>query len=163
VQTTPYSVWWAPGGAAVITMPAAIDLDNCVLVHASLVRAVKAGATIVIADLTTTGFCGYAGTEALVSVHAIAARTGTGLRVVAATPQAWMIEEIAGAGHTLDFYPDLTAALAGPRSCGTASRETATGRRLRLVSDAPARGADHQDSAGPAAKLRVIKRRETSL
>jgi hypothetical protein len=50
-----------------------------------------------------------------------------------------MIEEPAGPGHPLDFYPDLTAALAGPRARGTTGRETATGRRLRLIPDAAAR------------------------
>jgi hypothetical protein len=40
--------------------------------------------------------------------------------VAAATPNARLIRRIAGARHRLDFYPDLAAALVGPRSRGTA-------------------------------------------
>lgn len=43
---------------------------------------------MVIADLTRTGFCAYAGTETLVRVHALAAAAGVQLRVAAAASHA---------------------------------------------------------------------------
>jgi anti-anti-sigma regulatory factor len=115
MQRTPYTVWWAPHRAAVVSMPARIDRANCVRVHAALMQAVDSGAAVIVADLTRTGFCGHAATVTLVSVHALAARAGARLRVAAARPNSRLIGQIAGTGHRLDLYPDLTAALATPR------------------------------------------------
>jgi anti-anti-sigma regulatory factor len=152
VQTTPYTVWRAPTVAAVVSMPAQIDYASCGRVRAALMRAVRSGAKVIVADLTRTDFCGYAGTETLVRVHAMAAEAGAQLRVAAAGPQARLIGQIAGHRHRLDVYPDLTAALAGPRSRGTTGGATATGCRLRLI---PA-GAAHRSLGKPAGRLSVV-------
>ena len=137
--TTRYSVWWSPSGAAVVGMPGRIDVTNCDLVHAALIGAVESGFAVVIADLTKTSFCSYTGAAALVSAHAQAAQAGTRLRVAATWPNVRLIRKIAGTSHPLDCYPDLTAALAGPRSRGAAGGTTATRGRLSLIPDTAAR------------------------
>jgi hypothetical protein len=120
-------------------MPGQIDRANCARVHAALMQAVQSGAAVIVADLTRTGSCSHAATVTLLSAHALAAQAGARLRLAAAAPNAQLIEQIAGAGHRPDVYPDLTAALAGPRSRGTRCVRTATGYRFRLIPDASAR------------------------
>jgi anti-anti-sigma regulatory factor len=152
MQTTPYSVWWVPRGVAVVAMPAQIDFNNCGQVHAALMQEVQAGATVVIADLTGTRCCGYSATVTLVSVQARAARAGARLRVAAAGSSARRIGQIAGAGHRLDFYPDLQAALAGPRMRGPAGGEPAAGHTPRLLGG----GAAPNGQGQPAGRLLAV-------
>ena len=151
MQTTPYTVWRASTGAAVVAMPAQIDHAACGRVHTALMGAVQAGPAVVIADLTRTDFCAYAGTETLVRVQDLAAQAGAQLRVAAAASHARLIGQIAGPGHRLDLYPDLTAALAGPQSRGTSRGTTATGYRLRLIPG----GAAHSPGK-PAGRLSAV-------
>lgn len=129
IRPTPYSVWCVPGGVVAVHMPAEIDFTVCGQVHAALMHAVESGAAVVVADLTGTRFCGYTAAATLVNAHVRAAEAGTRLRVAASAPQARLIGRIAGAGHRLDFYPTLIAALAGPRSHAAAR----TGHRFRLI------------------------------
>lgn len=154
MRATPFTVWWAPHGTAVVSMPARIDRTNCARVYAALMQAVRSGAAVIVADLTSTDFCGHAATVALVSVHALAAQAGTRLRVAASRPNARLIGQIAGNGPRLDLYPDLTTALAGPRSRRNACVRTATGYRLRVIPDEHARR-----SAGKLARSFSIGRR----
>jgi len=139
MHTTPYTEWWAPHGTAVVSMPAQIDRTNCARVHAALMQPVRAGATVIVADLTRTDFCGHAATVTLVSVRALAAQAGTRLRVAVTRTNARLIGQIAGDGRRLDLYPDLTSALAGPRSRATTCVRTTTGYRLRVIPDEDAR------------------------
>jgi hypothetical protein len=120
-------------------MPGQIGDADRAQVYAALMRAVQSGATVIIADLTRTDLYGYSAVETLVSVQARAAEAGARLKVAAAAGEALLIGQIAGAGHQLDFYPDLTAALAGPRSRGPACVRTDTGYRRRVIPDAAAR------------------------
>lgn len=116
MHPTPYPVWRAPSGAAVITMPGQIGDADCGHVHAALMRAVQSGATVIVADLTGTRSCSYSAAETLVSAQARAAGAGARVKVAATAGKALLIAQVAGAGHQLDFYPDLDAALAGPRA-----------------------------------------------
>jgi anti-anti-sigma regulatory factor len=154
MQTTPYTVWWAPHGAAVVSMPAQIDRANCADVHAALMQALRSGPALIVADLTGTDLCGHAAMVTLVSAHALAAQAGTRLRVAADRPNARLIGEIAGNGHRLDVYPDLTTALAGPRSRRNTCVRTETGYRLRVIPDEHARR-----SAGELARSLSVARR----
>ena len=152
VWTTPYSVWCVPGGAVVVHMPAQIDFTVCGQVHAALMQAVELGAAVVVADLTGTEFCGYTAAATLVNAHARAAKAGARLRVAAPAPQARLIGRIAGAGHRLDFYPTLVAALAAPRK--SAAAHTAADCRLKLKITP---GAGTRSSPGkPARHLSVV-------
>jgi hypothetical protein len=116
MHPTPYPVWRAPSGAAVITMPGQIGDADCGQVDAALMQAVQSGATVIVADLTGTWSCSYSAAETLVSAQARAAGAGARVKVAATAGKALLIGQVAGAGHQLDFYPDLDAALAGPRA-----------------------------------------------
>jgi hypothetical protein len=105
-------------------------------VQAALTRAVQPDATVIV-DLTRADFCGHDAIVTLVSMQGLAAQAGARLQVAAATPNARLIRQIAGARHRLDFYPDLAAALVGPRSRDTAGRHDRGGLPAQ---DPPGRG-----------------------
>jgi hypothetical protein len=151
MHPTPYPVWQAPGGAAVVTMPGQIGDADCGQVHAALMRAVQSGATVIVADLTATRTCSYSAAETLVSAQACAAGAGARVKVAADVGRALLIGQVAGAGHQLDFYPDLEAALAGPRARGTAAGETPQGRQLRLIPGGAAASGPSQPPGRPSA------------
>ena len=121
MQATPYTVWRAPSGAVVVSMPGQIGRADCSRVHAALTRALQPGATVIV-DLTRADFRGHDAIVTLVSMQGLAAQAGARLRVAASAPNARLIRQVAGARHRLDFYPDLAAALVGPRSRDTARR-----------------------------------------
>jgi anti-anti-sigma regulatory factor len=150
MHPTPYPVWRAPTGAAVVTMPGQIDDADCGQVHAALMRALQSGATVIVADLTGTRSCSYSAAETLVSAQARAAGAGARVKVAATAGKALLIGQVAGAGHQLDFYPDLDAALAGPRA---RQRRPGAGPRRAAASDSAAEGgrARHSRNHQPAA------------
>lgn len=121
VQASSYTVWRAPSGVVVVSMPGQIGRADCSRVHAALTRAIQPGATVIV-DLTRADFCGHDAIVTLVSMQGLAAQAGARLRVAAAAPNARLIRQVAGARHRLDFYPDLATALIGPRSRDTARR-----------------------------------------
>ena len=135
-----------------VPMPVEINFTNCGQMYAALMLALESGAAVVVADLTRTSLCGYSATVTLISVEARAARAGAQLRVAAAASKARLMGRIAGAGHRLDFYPDLAAALADPQK--PAGAYTAAGYRLKLKV-VPGGGA--RTSPGkPARRLSVV-------
>lgn len=148
----PYSVWSAPGRPAVVTLPREIDIANCGKVHGALMRALDTGATVVIADMTGTGFCDCAAVSTFAAIQARAAAAGTQLRVAVASPAVRRTLHLIAAGQRLDLYPDLAAAVAGPpapgNNTGTAGnrRGTAGRRGLRLI---PGEGS----ASGPRTRL----------
>jgi anti-sigma B factor antagonist len=133
VPKVPYSVWWAPGRPAVVILPSDIDTANSGKVHAALTRSLESRATVIIADMTGTGFCGSAGARALAQTRARAAAAGTQLRVAAATYQVRRMLQITGAACAQDIYPDLASAAAGPTARGKDTGRTAGRHRLRVI------------------------------
>jgi anti-sigma B factor antagonist len=101
-----------PPLAAVVALPAEIDISNDALVEDELTSALGNGLSVLVADGTRTTFCASAGMSALIRAHHQAAAAGTRLRVVA-SPAVRRILELTGADHVLDTYPSLTDALAG--------------------------------------------------
>lgn len=118
MHRVPYSVSWAPGQTAVLTLPSAINLATSGRIYLALARALIDGATVIIADMTETRSCDYAAVNVLASIQARAAAAGTKLRVAAAAPQLRRMLETADSGPALDIYPDLTTALSGSRAAG---------------------------------------------
>lgn len=101
--------------AAVVTLPAEIDVSNERLVEDELVSALGNGLTVLVAEGTRTAFCASAGMSLLIRVHRQAAAAGTQLRVVA-SPAVRRILDLTGADQVLDTYPGLADALAGRRA-----------------------------------------------
>jgi len=104
-----------PPAAAVVTLPAEIDVSNDGLVEDELTSALDDGPAVLVADGTRTTFCASAGVGALIRVHHRAKAAGTQLRV-AASPAVRRIFDLTGADLVLDTYPGLADALAG-RAC----------------------------------------------
>jgi anti-sigma B factor antagonist len=105
----------SPPLAAVVVLPAEIDISNGGLVEDELTRALGDGLAVLVADGTRTTFCALAGMRALIRAHGQAAAAGTQLRVVAG-PAVRRILDLTGKDRVLDSYPSLADALAGRRT-----------------------------------------------
>jgi anti-sigma B factor antagonist len=110
--------WPPPPLAAVVTLPAEIDISNDGLVEDELTSALGDRLSLLVADGTRTTFCASAGVSALIRAHHRAQAAGTRLRVVA-SPAVRRILELTGADQVLDTYPGLADALAGRHTPAT--------------------------------------------
>ena len=97
--------------AAVIALPAEIDMANADQVGQELGSAFTPGVRTVIADMTATRFCDSSGINMLVRVHQQAAANGTELRLVVASPAVLRILTLLGLDDLLAIYPSLSQAL----------------------------------------------------
>jgi anti-anti-sigma factor len=95
----------------VITLPDEIDMSNATQVRDTLVHALDAGPTVLIADAARTMFCDSATITMLLRAHDQAAATGAQLRI-AASPALRRVLELTGADRRLHVYPTVAAAVA---------------------------------------------------
>lgn len=109
-----FRVLWT-GQAAVVALPAEIDITNADKVRGELLSVLNQGAAPLIADLSTTAFCDSAGVSALVRTFRRAAAADSEMRLVIGMPTVARILAITGVDRVLDIYPTVSAALAGPR------------------------------------------------
>jgi anti-sigma B factor antagonist len=107
-----YPVLWI-GQAAVLTLPAEIDITNADSVREDLLSVLNQGAVLLIADLSSTTFCDSAGVSALVRTYRRAAASESGMRLVVGTPAVQRVLAITGVDRLLDIYPSVAASLAG--------------------------------------------------
>jgi anti-anti-sigma factor len=98
--------------AAVVTLPAEIDISNDALIEDELTSALGDGLAVLVADGSRTTFCALAGMSALTRAHRQAVAAGAQLRVVT-SPAVRRILFLTGADRVLDTYPSLADALAG--------------------------------------------------
>jgi anti-sigma B factor antagonist len=96
----------------IVPLPAEIDSANAEDVGRQLCAAFAAGATVVIADLTSTVFCDSSGVSQLVLAHKRAVATNCELLVVISSARVLRVLAILGLDRVLEIYPDLAAALA---------------------------------------------------
>jgi anti-anti-sigma regulatory factor len=139
----------------VITLPAAIKAANVGRVYVAVGHALETGAMVIIADMTETGSCSYAGVQALVSAHIAAAAAGMALRVAAAGPMLRRMLRLTGADRELGLYPDLAGALAGPPAADAgrvAARPGLTGLPSNRTAGCPSAGPAGPGSRGAAAR-----------
>jgi anti-sigma B factor antagonist len=108
-----YPVHWI-GQAAVVTLPAEIDITNADNVREDLLSVLNQGAVLLIADLSNTTFCDSAGVSALVRTYRRAAASDSGMRLVVGTPAVQRVLAITGVARLLDIYPSVAASLTGP-------------------------------------------------
>ena len=104
-----------PPRQVIVTLPAEIDISNAGQVEDTLVRALRDGTAVLIADGAATEYCGCSGMHALMRIHHQAASAGAELRV-AASPALRRMLELTGADQVLDVYPTLAIALVNPPS-----------------------------------------------
>jgi|SRR5690242_11703706 len=108
-----------PGTAVVVTLAAEIDLTNNERACCQLAAAVACGATVVIADLTSTRFCDCASLRRLLAVQQRAASSGVQLRFV--MPSGSPVRRLAGLtglDEPLHIYPSVREATAWLRRPG---------------------------------------------
>jgi anti-anti-sigma factor len=103
-------------GITVVTLPAAIDLDSAGDVQAALARALTDGVTVLVADMTATGYCTLEGVQALLRARRAALAAGAQFRLAAVAPAVQRILEITGTITLLGVDPGLDAARDGRES-----------------------------------------------
>lgn len=95
----------------VITLPAEIDMSNADSVGIDLSKALTPGATVVIADMTSTVFCDSGGLRNLVMAHHQAAARGAELRLAVQSKTVPRVMELTGIFRLMGVYPSVAAAL----------------------------------------------------
>ena len=74
-------VRWA-GTQAVVTLPEDIDVSNAGQIREKLLTVINRGAAVLVADMTATASCDYAGADAVIRAYQRAVISGTDLRLV---------------------------------------------------------------------------------
>ena len=108
-----YPVLWI-GQVSVVTLPAEIDVTNADATREELLAVLDQGATLLVADMSTTVFCDSSGVNALVRVFKHAATSGAAIRLVVSTPAVRRVLSITGVDRLVDVFPSVAASLAGP-------------------------------------------------
>lgn len=98
-------------GAAVVALPAEIDMANADGVGGQLRSAFTPGVSMVVADMTLTVFCDSYGMRALVLARRCAADCHAQLRLVVSHPSVLQVLKLVGLDRLLPVYPSLGAAL----------------------------------------------------
>ncbi len=106
-----YPVRWA-GKQAVVTLPEDIDLSNAGQIREQLLTVINRGAAVLIADMTATISCDYAGAEAVIRAHQRAVISGTDLRLVVTAQIVRRLLSYNGLDRLVSIYPSLEAAQA---------------------------------------------------
>jgi anti-anti-sigma factor len=106
------------GGPLVVAMPQRVDIGNARTVGDDLQAAFDSGATVVIADLTSTLSCTAAGVHELALASERAAARSIDLRLAIPQGEALRVFALTGHDRWLPIYPDVPSALAGPASRG---------------------------------------------
>lgn len=98
--------------AAVITLPAEIDISNADMVRDELLSLLNRGPATAIVDMAETTFCDSAGVNALVRAHKRATANGAEIRLVVAAPGVQRVLAITGVDRLISVYPSVAASLA---------------------------------------------------
>jgi anti-sigma B factor antagonist len=123
-----YPVEWA-GGQAVVTLPEHIGVSNAGQVREELLSVINRGATTLIADMTATISCDYAGAEAVARARQRAEASGTELRLVVTAQVVARVLRLVGLDRTVSVYPYLDAAVAASLPSAAAERSGGTAAR----------------------------------
>ena len=127
-----YPVLWI-GQTAVVTLPAEIDIANADQVREDLLWVLNQGATLLIADLSTTTFCDSAGVSALARTFRRADANQSEMRLVVSTRAVQRVLALTGVDRMMDIYPSMTAALAGSRDSPSDSSRDSPTRNDRTI------------------------------
>lgn len=137
-----------PGPQAVVTLPEHIDVSNASQIAEQLLSLVNRGAAELIADMTATVSCDYAGADAIVRAYRRAAANGTHLRLVVTAPVVRRVLAINGLDRLIAIYPSLDAAAAAERREGQGEPELPDTHPARPKTAGSSGAADPADRAG---------------
>jgi anti-sigma B factor antagonist len=105
-----FPVHWV-GRAAVISLPAEIDMINADVVRNDLLSVLNRGPATLVVDMGGTTFCNSSGVNALVRAHRRAAASESHMRLVVTAPSVRRVLSITGVDHLMEIYPSVSAAL----------------------------------------------------
>jgi anti-anti-sigma factor len=113
------------GRRAIVSFPEQVDISNVDQLRDRLLSVINRGATVLIADMTSTVSCDHAAVDAIARACQRAAASGTQLRLVVTAPLVRRVLSIEGLDRLVPIYPLLDAALAAgsaiPALSGTTS------------------------------------------
>ena len=112
------------GRRAIVSFPGKVDISNVDQLRDRLLSVINRGATVLIADMTSTVSCDHAAVDAIARACQRAAASGTQLRLVVAAPLVRRVLSIEGLDRLVSIYPLLDAALAAGRTIPAPSRTT---------------------------------------
>lgn len=104
----------APWPTLVVRLPAQLDESNAGAARASLLAAADRRPHVLIADLSGTRWCDWAGAGALASAFSSALAGGTELRLVATDEYVRRVISLNGLDRMMSVSADVTAASAAP-------------------------------------------------
>ena len=124
-----YPVRWA-GRRAVVALPEHIGVSNAGLVLDELLSVINRGATSLVADMTATVSCDYAGADAVARAYRRAVSNGTKLLLAVTAPVVLRALSLSGLNRLVSVYPSLQAALAArpPAAAAALPLTSARGR-----------------------------------
>ena len=106
-----YPVRWT-GPEAVVTLPEHIDVSNATQISEQLLSLINRGAAALIADMTATASCDYAGADAVWRAYQRAVASGTQLRLVITAQIVRRVLSVNGLDRLIPVYPSVEAAMA---------------------------------------------------
>ena len=98
--------------ALLVTLPAQVDESNAAEVRADLAAAAEHRPHVLIADMSATRWCDWAGAGALASTFRRAATGGTQLRLVLTDQSVRRVIAVNGLDQVLPIFEDVTTASA---------------------------------------------------
>jgi anti-anti-sigma factor len=98
----------------VVALPAQLDETNAALTKAELMAAAASYPDVVVADMSQTTCCDWAGAGALVSAFGFAAANGTQLRIVLTDETVRRVLSLNGLDRIIPMYADVTLASGAP-------------------------------------------------
>ena len=130
-----FPVEWM-GRQAVVPLPEHIDMSNVGQIREQLLSVIKRGAAVLIADMTATMSCDYAGADAVARAFQRAVVNGTQMRLVVTASVVRRVLGIEGLDRLVSIYPSLEAAIAA----GTPATDVPAqaGARAQTDSEQPA-------------------------
>lgn len=99
-----------PSPVLVVGLPAHLDETNAVVVKAELKAAAAARPHVVVADMSETTCCDWAGAGALVSAFSSAAAHGAQLRIVLTDETVRRVLSLNGLDRIIPIYADVALA-----------------------------------------------------
>jgi len=96
-----------------VTLPAQLDETNAAEISAGLIAAAEGHPHVLVADMSRTRFCDWAGARALASAFSLATTGGTELRLVTASEAVRRVISLNGLDRVIPIYEDVTAASVG--------------------------------------------------
>ena len=118
-----FPVTWA-GRRAIVSFPGQVDISNVDQLRDRLLSVINRGATVLIADMTSTVSCDHAAVDAIARACQRAAASGTQLRLVVPAPLVRRVLSIEGLDRLVPIYPLLDAAIAAGSAIAAPSGTT---------------------------------------